>query len=69
MIIVVKNSCEQTQFDNFNEAKKRVLNVFSYMQEIKITDMPKFDSLPKDKRIAEHFRQYALKQLEQKMKN
>ena len=60
---------EQTQFDNFNEAKKRVLNVFSYMQEIKITNMPKFDSLPKDKRIAEHFRQYALKQLEQKMKN
>ena len=59
---------DQSQFDNFNQAQKCVITVFSLMQNIKITDMPNFASLPKDERIASHFKQYALKQLEQKIK-
>ncbi len=58
---------DKSQFDNFNQAKERVMKVFSFMQEIKITDMPNFNSLPKDERIANHFKQYALKILSQKM--
>ena len=59
---------DQSQFDNFAQAQKSVITVFSLMQNIKITDMPNFASLPKDERIASHFKQYALKQLEQKIK-
>lgn len=56
------------EFENFNIAKEHVLQIYNLMQQIKITDMPNFATLEKNKHISEIFKQYALNILKEQIK-